>query len=136
MSDQSLDFIKQREVFFCALHPDPRQAHNAAEMLSGYPGILMTEARSNLLLEVHYNLLELTFSEILQIIERHGFHLENGLMSKLRRALFQFTEETQRANLGCDRGDSNCTKKVFATEYRRQNHGCRDQRPEHWRRYL
>jgi hypothetical protein len=54
----------------------------------------------------------------------------------MRRALVHYTEQTQRMNMGCDRGDPNCTVKVFISRYQQREHGCRDDRPQHWRRYL
>jgi hypothetical protein len=63
-------------------------------------------------------------------------HLDGALLLRLRRAMCYYMEETQRANWGCRHGEHNCTKKVFAKRYEVLEHGCRDERPEHWRRYL
>ena len=79
---------------------------------------------------------ELTLEEIEEAITEIGLHIDDGLLFRIRRALHYYSEETQRANLGCSRGESNCTTKVFAVRYRALDHGCRDHRPEHWRRYL
>ncbi|WP_231892822.1 hypothetical protein [endosymbiont of unidentified scaly snail isolate Monju] len=54
----------------------------------------------------------------------------------MRRALIKYTEETQCINLGCEGGESNCTVKIFINRYLHRTHGCRDDRPQHWRRYL
>ncbi len=48
----------------------------------------------------------------------------------------EIAPEIYRENCGCKRGDSNCTTRVFAKRYQALEHGCRDHRPEHWRRYL
>lgn len=136
MSNEQIDLIKQRELHFSGLHADQEQARSAAAMLVGYPGILFAEAQSDLILAVHYNLVEITLDDILAVLEQHGFHFDNNVMAKVRRALYRYTEETQRANMGCAKGESNCTQKVFASNYRKQDHGCRDHRPEHWRKYL
>lgn len=136
MDTQGESLIKQREISFCTLHPDRAQAHTAGAFLSDVPGIRHAFAPNNALLRVEYELLEVTLFEIEQMLEERGFHLDNRLFQKLRRALFYYTEDTQRANLGCGRGESNCTKKVFASNYKRRDHGCQDDRPAHWRRYL
>ena len=133
-ADNSL--IKQRDVVFCTLHPDPRQAQSAAELLGELPGILQVAVQDQATLKVRYHILEVSLAEIEQLLSTRGFHLSNALIHKLRRALYRYTEETERANLGCAKGETNCTKKVFATAYRRRSHGCQDARPDHWRRYL
>jgi hypothetical protein len=87
-------------------------------------------------LRVTYHLLEICLADIEALLEQHGFHLDNRLMHKIKRALYRYTEDTQRANLGCAKGESNCTEKVFVNRYRNRDHGCQDVRPDHWRRYL
>ncbi len=128
--------IKQREIVFCPLHPDPRQAHSAAEALAGHPGVRDLQVPRDTVLRVEYELLRVTLEDIVQQLDARGFHLDNSLLHKLRRALYHYAEETERANLGCPKGESNCTAKVFISSYRRREHGCRDERPDHWRRYL
>jgi len=136
MSDADDSLIKQREIVFCTLHPDRQQAHTAAAVLESVDGVLRIDAPEHSLLCVEYHLLVITLVEIEDLLQSNGFHLDNGLVQKLKRALFHYTEETQRANLGCHKGDANCTQKVFATSYKRRAHGCRDDRPDYWRRYL
>lgn len=136
MVAKTQDLIKQREVVFCMLHPDPRQAHTAAAVLEGVDGILALDVPRESHLKVSYNLLQITLEGIEGLLSDRGFHLDNSLMAKLRRALYHYTEDTQRENMGCPKGESNCTAKVFISSYRRREHGCRDERPDHWRRYL
>lgn len=128
--------IKQREITFCSLHPDPDQAGSAAALLADVDGIQAVRVRNRLALEVHYRLVAICLADIEKLLEAKGFHLDNRLMLKIKRALHHYTEETQRANLGCAKGDPNCTEKVFVNRYRNRDHGCQDDRPEHWRRYL
>jgi len=130
------NFIKHREIVFRELHPDPNQAHTAALFLADVEGVIQTEPASPLLLRLSYDLLQITLEQIEESLQEIGLHIDNGLMFRIRRALHYYSEETERANLGCPRGESNCTQKVFAVRYRALDHGCRDQRPEHWRRYL
>ena len=128
--------FKRREIAFCTLHPDPDQAGSAAALLLEVDGVESVRVIGNATIEVHYHLLAICLVDIEQTLEARGFHLDNRLVHKIRRALFHYTEETQRANLGCARGESNCTQKVFANQYRKREHGCQDDRPDHWRRYL
>lgn len=133
---EARDFIKHREIVFDALHPDCDQAHTAALSLAGVEGVLRVQVISPTALQVSYDLLNVSLQQLEEALDEAGFHLSGKLIYRLRRALYYYTEETQRANAGCPHGDSNCTRKVFIDRYRRREHGCRDSRPDHWRKYL
>lgn len=124
--------VKQREIRFCPLHPDPEQAHTAAWVLTEVDGVHDAEPLETHLLQVRYDVGRVTLQVIEQALVEMGFHLDASLMCKLRRALFYYTEETERANLGIT---SDITTKIFIDQYQRRSHGCRDQRPRHWRYY-
>jgi hypothetical protein len=132
----SVDFLKHREIVFDAMDPDCDQAQTAALRLADVEGVEQVQVISTYALGVSYDLRRISLQQIEEALDEAGFHLSNKLMYKLRRALYYYTEETQRANAGCGLGDSNCTRKVFIQRYRRLEHGCRDNRPEHWRKYL
>lgn len=136
MGNSDQDRVKRREIIFSGPHPDPQQAATAAALLQGMDGILLAEARTPLLLAVHYQIEYTCLAYLENLLQNHGLHIDNNLMAKLKRALAYYTEENQRDSLGCPHGDSNCTTKVFISHYRRREHGCRDDRPKHWRRYL
>ena len=105
-------------------------------MLGDCEGIDLVEHISQALIRVHYQINHVCLADIENLLEERGFHLDNNLLHRMRRALVHYMEETQRINLGCGRGESNCTTKVFINSYRRRDHGCQDERPKHWRRYL
>lgn len=128
--------LKQREISFCSLHPDKDQAATAAALLNDYTGIERVERLSPTLIRVEYRIDHTYLAYIEELLESHGFHLDNQLMCRLKRALVHYTEDTQRTNLGCGKGSSNCTVKVFVSRYQKRDHGCRDERPQHWRKYL
>jgi len=136
MKELENEFLRHREIAFCELHPDPRQAESAAMALADMVGVSHVQLDSPSFLRISYNVLEVTLEQIDALLTEMGFHLDNGLVHRIKRALAYYTEETMRANIGCTRGESNCTQKIFADRYARGDHGCRDQRPEHWRRYL
>jgi|WetSurSiteA1Bulk_404760.scaffolds.fasta_scaffold34164_2 hypothetical protein len=136
MDSQQPDFIKHREIAFSALHPSADQAQVAACFLADAPGVQRAEPITTHLLAVSYDLRCITLEEIDCSLVELGLHLSCGLIHRIKRALYYYAEETQRANCGCPRGQSNCTDRVFVTRYQRLNHNCRDTRPEHWRRYL
>ncbi len=130
------DLIKHREIAFRDLHPERNQAKTAALFLADVDGVISVTPASPLLIRVSYDLLQVTLEQIETAIREIGLHIDNSLLFRIKRALHYYAEETQRANMGCAHGESNCTKKVFALRYQKLNHKCRDQRPEHWRRYL
>jgi len=135
METQADSLFKEREIVFTSLHPDPDQAGSAAALIVEIEGIERVESVDACTLHVTYHLLVICLADIEQFLEARGFHLDMRLKYKIRRALHHYTEETQRANLGCAKGESNCTQKVFVNRYRSRNHGCQDERPEHWRQY-
>ena len=133
MSD-SKDIVKRREVRFCPLHPDPNQAGSALLLLSDADGIIDVKYVDEVSLHVTYDVRFLTLQSLEDVLTRLGYHLDNRLIYRLKRALYTYSEETQRANLGCN--DTDNTTMVFVKRYASNYHGCRDKRPQHWRRYL
>lgn len=129
------DRIRTREVLFHEPHPNPDQAGTAARFLAEVEGVIFAAAPSPNRLRVRYDPLLVSLREIESALTELGLHLDGSLMQRLRRALFDYAEETLRANHGHPPYD-HCVKKVFAKRYELIEHGCRDDRPEHWRRYL
>lgn len=129
------DRIKHRQIHFRDLHPERNDARTAAQFLDQAPGIVRVTPVTPLLLEVSYDILATSLEEIETALIELGLHLDNGLIYALKRALHYYTERTLRENLGAQ-SDDHLTKRVFAQRYERLEHGCRDPRPEHWRRYL
>jgi len=127
--------IKHRELHFCRLHPDPQQAHSAAPLLAGMQGVERAMPRTELVLEVSYDLTRITLALLEEALTEVGFNLDSSLLIKLRRALYYYSEEATRANLGLEGDCDNCVE-LFVNRYQRLRHGCRDERPEHWRSYL
>ncbi len=125
--------IKRREIFFDAMHPDKNQAQSAMLLLADIEGIEEVLHLSPLRLVVSYDVRHLTLALLESSLANEGFHLDNSLMAKLRRALYTYTEDTQRANLGVENGEN--TRNIFVNRYERLPHGCRDERPDHWRHY-
>lgn len=130
------NFTKQRDVMFNPLHDDENQASTAAQMLIDLEGVLLVEPVTETHLVVRYDLRFFTLVDIEELLATVGFHLDNNLLIKIKRALYRYTEETERANLGCIEGQSNCTRETYINRYQQLPHGCRDKRPDHWRDYL
>lgn len=135
MENVTLELIKHREIRFCPLHPDPHQARTVMLLLSDIDGVLAVHLAGNDRIQVSYDLSRLALKIIEEALIELGFHLDNSLLSKLLRALYYYSEEAQCANLGNHGGDQHSVD-IFIRRYQHLPHGCRDDRPEHWRRYL
>lgn len=131
-----LDAIKHREIWFRGPHSDPNQAQTATLVLADLEGVLRVRPQHSELIRVSYDVRLVTLLVIDGLLAELGFHLDNSLLTKLRRALYYYTEDAQQDLLGCKRGRGNCTQAVFVNRYRKIEHGCRDHRPDHWRQYL
>lgn len=134
MVDDAQSLIKHREIRFMPLNPDPKQAHTATLLLDEVDGILQTRPVSPHVLHITYDVTIITLAMIEASLVEVGFHLENSLMCKFKRALYYYTEDTQRANMGLEK-PSNDSTHIFIDRYQRARHGCRDHRPQHWRKY-
>ncbi len=129
---------KVREIGFRGPYAPGREPEQAFAMLKEADGVVTVNLLDRDRVALAYDIARVTFSEIELALQEVGFHLDSGLIYKLRRAMYQYTDETLRANLGlsgsiCTRS---CAQKVFVEHYRRQDRGCHDERPAYWRRYL
>lgn len=136
MDEPDAERIRHRELVFAPIHEDPHQARTALLLLDEVPGIVKLTYIDDTRLQLSYDIDTVSLQMIEEALAEVGFHLDNSLLSKLKRALYYYSEDVQRQNLGCGLGESNCVQKVFVNRYRKLPHGCRDDRPEHWRRYL
>lgn len=127
--------LKAREISFCSLHPDKAQAHSASLVLQGIEGVDSIHLISAQMLYVHYDIRMISLQMIEEGLTELGYHIDNSLLIRLKRALFYYTEEIERENLGISQS-SGVTPQVFIHRYQKIRHGCRDQRPEYWRNYL
>jgi len=129
------ELIKRRELRFCHLHPDPNQARSALLLLSDAAGVVDITLADELCLYISYDVRYMTLDAIEKVLIRLGYHLDSRLLYRMKRALYSYSEETQRANLGVSESTDNTTQ-VFVKRYSSNYHGCRDKRPDHWRKYL
>ena len=134
MSEEE-ELIKRREIRFCHLHPDPNQARSALLLLADTSGVVDITLADEICLYITYDVRHLTLDSIERILIRLGYHLDSRLLYRMKRALYNYSEETQRANLGMSDTTDNTTQ-VFINRYSSNHHGCRDKRPDHWRKYL
>lgn len=132
------DWIKYREIGFSEPHPDPHQARSAMLVLSGVEGVIEVSIvhHAPTAIRISYDLTVISLSLVEEFLSELGFHLDNSLLSKLKRALYHFTEENERQNLLINNDQDHSTRDIFMRHYRGRIHGCRDERPDYWRKYL
>ncbi|RMG28259.1 MAG: hypothetical protein D6721_08900 [Gammaproteobacteria bacterium] len=136
MDEDFREFVKHREIWFRGPHALEDQAQAAALLLSDVLGVERVEPLTRERLAVSYDIRQVNLEALENLLRAEGFHLDNSLMAKMKRALWYYCDSCQQAQLGCHRGSRNCTQAVFVNTYRQRPHGCRDPRPEHWRKYL
>ena len=136
MEPAYIDFIKQHEIHFRNVDPAANDARDTLGLLMDVQGIVEVRALMPDCIQVRYDIRQLTLQTIESALAEVGFHLDNSLLSKVKRALFYYTEETQLMNWGYQNDQASSTLDVFVSCYNQREHGCRDDRPEYLRQYL
>jgi hypothetical protein len=126
------DLEKIREIVFHDLPPG--QAEHALVLLEGLEGLVVTVGADGSRLLVRYHICEYTLEGLETALVSQGFHLDNSLMSKFKRALAYFSESVQRSNVAADEPDIK-SQQAFMKVYENHLHGDRDDTPEEWRGY-
>lgn len=126
------DLEKDREIVFHALPPG--QAERALVLLQGLDGLAVAVAADGNRLLVRYHVCEYTLEGLETALMTEGFHLDNSLLSKLKRSLAYFCESVQRRNVVANEPDIK-SQQAFMKVYERHLHGDRDDTPEEWRSY-
>jgi len=126
------DLEKIREIIF---HPLPAgQTERALSLLAGLEGLEVTIGADVHRLQVRYHICEYTLEGLETALASQGFHLDNSLLSKLRRALAYYCESVQRRNVAANEPDIK-SQQAFMKVYERHLHGDSDETPEEWRGY-
>ncbi len=126
------DLEKNREIVFHALPAG--QAARALRLLQGMDGLEVAAGENANHLRVRYHVCEYTLEGLETALASQGFHLDNSLLSKLKRALAYFCEGVQRGNVEANEPDIK-SQQAFMKVYEHHLHGDRDETPEEWRDY-
>ena len=135
MDTSNEELIKHRDIQFMSPQADKNPAASASSLLNQIEGIIEASELHKHCVSVTYHLGKVSLNDIDDILQEVGFHLDNSIISKLKRALYYYAEETQLANLGYDHAESKSTLEIFINRHSQLPHGCRDERPIHLRRY-
>jgi hypothetical protein len=123
------DTIKNREIRFKL--STPGQANKAEQLLSGVPGIEHVEVVAPCCMSIRYRVEELTLQMIESALCEVGFELDDGLMIRIKRAVFSYCEDALRASIGIDEDSSSKTPALTLP-----HHTLQDPRPDDWRKYV
>lgn len=124
---------KVREIRFKELPPG--QVERAWRALRLIKGLQVERCVHPLYLVVRYSVLDHTLEAIEAGLRESGFALDNGLYSKLLRALIYFSEETQRHNLEAPERLIKQSHEVYVQAWAQHSHGDRDETPQELRDY-
>lgn len=137
----SQQIIKRREICFCSLHADPDQAHSAVFIVNDLKGIIISHALDNNCIQLAYDLGQINLEEIEEILRNEGFHLDNSILSKIKRSIIHYCEETCQENFKDEQlikevHDKHMGDIIYLRPLKKKLCDCKDQRSEHWRQYL
>ena len=126
------DLEKNREIVF---HPLPvGQVERAQSLLEGLEGLDVTIAIESHRLLVRYHVCEYTLEGLETALVSQGFHLDNSVLSKIKRVVAYYCESVQRRNVAANEPDIK-SQRAFVRVYERHLHGDCDETPEEWRDY-
>jgi hypothetical protein len=123
------DIIKNREIRFKLSTPD--QAKKAAQLLTDVAGIERIEATAPDCLHIQYSVEALTLQMIESALREVGFDLEDGIITRVKRAVYSYCEDALRASIGIDEAASEELPTLNLPHQQLQ-----DPRPHNWRKYV
>lgn len=125
---------KQREIVFAKFPPD--QVPEAADDLQRLEELAVQTFLEKRSVGVEYQLTDHTLQEIEEHLVEQGYHLDNALMNKLRRALIHYIEDTQLHNLDApEKRLKRSQQEGYVQAWEQRPHGDHDETPPEWREY-
>ena len=126
------DTIKRRDICFNAFPPG--QAAQVGALLNGLDQLAVFPSPHPNTLAVQYSVLDYTLKGLESALISQGFHLDNSLLHKIKRALIHYCEEVQLDNLRTPERQTK-SREIFVNAYSHHEHGDHDATPEEWREY-
>ncbi|MBY0445783.1 MAG: hypothetical protein K2Q15_11305 [Burkholderiales bacterium] len=118
------------------LYPLPcNQAAHAAVYLSTLDGVSAQALSDAPCISVHYRLPECSLTQIENHLKQAGFHLDESILSKIKRALVHYCEDIACSNLEIPEHNIK-SRDVYVKVWDNHPHGDHDETPEELRRYL
>ena len=110
------------------------QAKDALMLLHDLPHLVVLGTVGDTGLLIRYELPFYTLEKIEFALLDQGFHLDNSLLNKLRRALIYYFETLQCQNM-TQPEQRERSRRIFAQVYEHHAHGDHDDTPPEWREY-
>ncbi len=126
------DYERKRQINFDPVPPG--QAREAMLLLDGLPHLQVLGLVGDNGLLVKYDLRHYSLERVETALVAEGFHLENTLLAKLKRALIHYCERVQAGHLR-QQPQYARTRRIYAQVYENHAHGDRDDTPPEWREY-
>ncbi|MBL8398472.1 MAG: hypothetical protein JNL84_10080 [Candidatus Accumulibacter sp.] len=131
---QAAPIPKQRSIQFAKFPPG--QVPEAADVLARVDNLEVHADDPARTIAVAYDLRQHCLQKIEGELEDRGYHLDNTLLSKMRRALIYYVEETQLHNLDAPaRLLKRSQSEAYTHAWERHPHGDHDDTPPEWRDY-
>jgi hypothetical protein len=122
--------FRQHDIHF---YPLPAQARLAADYLASLPELSIQVSQQHI--TVRYSLTTHTLQSLEQGLKTAGFHLDESILSKIKRALIYYCEDIARSNLDIPEHNIK-SRDVYVKVWDNHPHGDHDDTPEELRRYL
>ena len=129
---QHADNERVRQLTFS--HLPPGQAKRAMELLHDLPHLTVLNTVGDTGLLIRYELPFYTLERIEIALLDQGFHLDNALFHKLRRALIHYLENLCCQNL-TEPEQRERARRIYARVYEHHPHGDHDDTPPELREY-
>lgn len=125
------DIEKRREIVF---HPlPPGQLERALALLAAMPRLTVSVLDGRTL-QVQYCVADYTLQDLENRLLAQGFHIENTLLIRIKRALVYYAERVQLENM--DKPEVRTKNyQAHVEAWDKRPHGDRDETPVEWRQY-
>lgn len=125
------DITKEREIRFTCSLTKADQAEKAVRLLEDIAGIeLVTQTRPNVL-NIRYDIREVTLQMLEEALIDIGFKLHHSLGLRIKREVISYCEDTLRSSLGIENRQQSIS--FDKTTSQRENF---DPRSDNWRNYV
>ncbi len=125
---------KDRSIQFAKFPPD--QVPEASGDLEKLEDIAVEPHVERHAIGVSYDLQEHSLQELEGSLEDKGYHLDNTLMNKMKRALIYYVEDVQLHNLDApEKLTKRSQSEAYTHAWERHPHGDHDDTPPEWREY-
>ena len=141
--DTDKDVIKCREIRFTRFGVNRTndlanidQASKAMGLLADIDGIKEMAVTTSNVLQIRYDVRQLTLQMIESALTKVDFNLDNSITINIKRSLYAYCEEAQRSSLGLEQAKAEAASISLQGSSTPTVVGAHDPRPDNWRHYV